>query len=105
MNRDELAMFCTCDLGGQVRGKAVPARDLERHLRSGVGWAPTALMITAFGQIAEGQWGSFGDVALQPDPATKVRVEYGDGRPVDHLYLADILNMDGAPWPGCPRGA
>jgi glutamine synthetase len=104
MTRDELVMFCTCDLGGQVRGKAVPARDLERHLRWGVGWAPTAVMITAFGHIAPGQWGSFGDVVLQPDPTTKVRVDYGDERPVDHFYLADLLNMNGTPWPGCPRG-
>ena len=41
---------------------------------------------------------------MQPDPATRVRVDYGDDRPVDHFYLADILNTDGKPWPGCPRG-
>jgi glutamine synthetase len=33
-----------------------------------------------------------------------VRVEYGDEQPVDHFYLADILNMNATPWPGCPRG-
>jgi glutamine synthetase len=53
-------------------------------------------MITAFGQIAQGQWGSFGDVVLQPDSTTRVRVEYGDQRPVDHFAFEHEFVYTGA---------
>jgi glutamine synthetase len=38
-----------------------------------------------------------------PDPATKVRVEFGDGSPPEHFYLCDVVNTDCTPWDCCPR--
>ena len=57
MNRGELIMVCTSDIGGQVRGKGFPASDLEARLRGGIGWTPTNIMITAFGPNAGSPWG------------------------------------------------
>ena len=50
MNRNELIMFCCSDIAGQVRGKGFPAKDLEARLKSGLGWTPTNIMITALGR-------------------------------------------------------
>jgi len=96
-------MFCTSDLAGQTRGKGVPAAHLEARLKQGLGWTPTNSMITAFGEIAPGPWGPFGDVALAPDPASRFDVEI-DGAIVETVYMADIETPEGAPWPVCPRG-
>lgn len=104
MNREELIMFCTGDIGGQVRGKGFPAQDLEARLKSGIGWTPTNLLITAFGPIADSPWGALDDLILMADPATRTRVDFGDGTPVEHFYMGDILTLDGTPWDCCARG-
>ncbi len=104
MNREELIMFGTCDIGAQVRGKGFPAKDLKAKLASGIGWTPTNLMITAFGPIADSPWGALDDLILMADPQTKTRVDFGDGSPPEHFYLGDILTLDGGPWDCCSRG-
>ncbi len=104
MHREELIMVCYSDIAGQVRGKGFPARDLAARLESGIGWTPTNIMITAFGPIADSPWGPFGDLILLPDPATEVNVDFGDGTPAEHFFLADVLNTDRTPWSCCPRG-
>ncbi len=53
MQREELIMICICDYAGQVRGKGFPVSDLAKRLHSGMGLAPTNLMINAFGEIGE----------------------------------------------------
>ncbi len=103
MTGDPLVMLCTCDIAGQVRGKAIPLRALERRREIGVGWTPTNLMITAHGAIAPSPWGSRGDLYLRPDPETLVRVEIGEERVVS-FALADVMELDGRPWSCCPRG-
>src|SRR5262245_16533221 len=97
-------MFCYSDIAAQVRGKGFPAKDLESRMIRGVGWTPTNIAISAFGPIANSPFGSFGDLILMPDPATKVRVEFGDGSPPEHFFLCDVLNTDCTPWDCCPRG-
>ena len=105
MHYEPLIMICTSDLAGQVRGKGFPASELSGRLVKGVGWTPTNSMITCFGQIVATPFGPRGDLMLIPDPATEVRVDFGDGRPGEHFYLGDILETDGrTPWPLCPRG-
>ena len=104
MTRDEIIMICTCDLGGQVRGKGFPASDLAARLRRGIGWTPTNSMITAHGPIAPSPWGPFGDLVLMPDPDTEVRVDMGEAHAAEHFLLADICHLDGTPWAVCPRG-
>jgi glutamine synthetase len=62
MHREPLIMVCCSDIAGQVRGKAFPARDLHKRLHKGVGWTPTNIQITAFSDIADTPFGSFGDL-------------------------------------------
>ncbi len=104
MNRDELIMFCTSDIAGQVRGKGFPAQDLDARLKTGIGWTPTNIMITAFGPIADSPWGALDDLILMADRTARARVDFGDGSPREHFYLGDLLNLDGSPWDCCPRG-
>lgn len=103
MGPEELIMICTSDIAGQTRGKAVPASKLERRRRIGVGWTPTNVMITAHGPIAPSPWGALGDLYLQPDFSTRVRVEIGDHPVPENFVLADIRELDGRPWACCLR--
>ncbi|XVQ84444.1 glutamine synthetase family protein [Microbispora siamensis] len=104
-----MIFVATCDLAGQTRGRAVPAADHDRVLRTGVGWVPADLAITCFGPIAEDNvFGSTGDLRLLPDASAGIDLP-GSDRPGDdtrpgvHLYLADQVLPDGSPWPCCPR--
>src|SRR5258708_5878224 len=103
MRREELIMVSTCDIAGQVRGKAFPAKALPGRLRRGVGWTPTNSMITCFGPIGDTPFGALGDLMLVPDPNTEVRVDFGDGGAIEHFFLGDIKETDGSPWSCCPR--
>ncbi len=94
----------TCDLAGLVRGRGVPAHAEASVLRTGVGWVPANLGLTAFGNIApDGAFGSTGDLRLLPDEAARVDL-VGDGsHPGLRMYLADQTLLDGSPWECCPR--
>ncbi len=96
-------MVCCSDLSGLVKGKGIPAADLPAKLERGIGWVPTNAQITAFNSIADTPFGALGDLFLVPDPTTEVRVDFGDGGPVDHWFLGDIRQTDGSPWSCCPR--
>lgn len=104
MKREEVVMLCTSDLGGQVRGKGFPASDFDDRLNKGIGWTPTNSMITAHGPTAPSPWGPFGDLVLIPDPATRVRVDFGPDAAAEHFVMGDILHLGGSPWSVCPRG-
>lgn len=101
--RQPVIMVCTSDLAGQFRGKGFPAADLETRLQRGVGWVPTNSMITALGPIADGPWGSFGDLLLLPDGETEVRLPMPDNQSDLWFYHGDIVELDGQPWSCCPR--
>ena len=101
---EDLVMLCICDYSGQVRGKGFPASELPARLKSGMGLAPTNLMINAFGEIGDSPWGPRGELIMLPDPTTKVRVDFGESRPSEQFFLADITELDGTPWTCCPRG-
>jgi len=103
MEREELIFAGYCDIAGLVRGKAIAAADLDRRVAAGIGWTPTNILITAFRTIAEGPFGAFGDVLLMPDRNTRVRVDFADGTPPEHLVLCDLAETDGRPWDCCPR--
>lgn len=98
-----VALVC-CDLGAVVRGRAVPAAELEAHLETGVGWVPANQAITPLGHVAEpNPFGSVGDLRLLPDAGTRARVPGAeDQEPLD-LLLCDIAGTAGEPWPACPR--
>jgi len=100
---EEMIVACCTDLAGKVRGKAFPASQFEKRLRRGIGWTPTNVQITCFDVIADSPFGSFGDLVLIPDEAARVRVDFGDGGPVEHFALGDIRQTDGTPWELCTR--
>ncbi|TDD44097.1 glutamine synthetase family protein [Saccharopolyspora elongata] len=94
----------TCDLAGLTRGRSVPATEHDAVLRSGVGWVPADLAVSAFGPIApDNVFGSQGDLRLRPDPATGIDIPADGEQPGLRLYLADQTLPDGSPWPCCPR--
>ncbi|MBA3448001.1 MAG: glutamine synthetase [Pseudaminobacter sp.] len=94
---------CCSDLAGKVRGKAFPASQFDKRLARGIGWTPTNVQITCFDAIAESPFGSLGDLVLIPDPAARVRVEFGEGEPVEHFAIGNIRHTDGRPWEYCTR--
>jgi glutamine synthetase len=113
----ELVTLACCDLSGLARGRAVPAGELDAHLRTGVGWVPANHALTPHGPVAEDPpFGSVGDLRLLPDPAPGARArvgasavdtEAGAGRTDAHaafdLILCDIVETDGGAWTACPR--
>jgi glutamine synthetase len=104
---DLVALVC-CDLGAIVRGRSLPAADLEAHLAAGVGWVPANHALTPLGPLAEpNPFGSTGDLRLLPDVDTRARVEPDDSDPGSgsalELVLCDIVQTDGDPWECCPR--
>ncbi len=103
MIREELIMVCTCEIAGRVRGKGFPVRELPSRMKKGVGWVPTNTMISAFSAIWSTPFGTGGDLALIPDPATETRVDFADGSAAEHFFLGDIRHLDGTPWDCCPR--
>jgi glutamine synthetase len=103
MNREPLTMFLYSDISGTLRGKGFPTRDLQKRLKSGVGWTPTNIMFTALGAIAPSQWGPWGDVLMMPDQLAEANIDFGDGLQKEHFFLSDILETDGTPWDCCPR--
>ncbi len=97
----QLIFVATCDLAGKVRGKAFPAADLERRLKCGVGWTPTNVQINCFDGIADGPFGSLGDLLLIPEEFLDVTADFGTH--VERLMLGNIVNLDGEPWALCTR--
>jgi glutamine synthetase len=100
---EPLALVCTCEIAGRVRGKGFPVSETTARLTSGVGWVPTNTMISALGQIADTPFGATGDLILVPDPTTEVKIDFEDGSAPEHWYLGDIRSTAGQPWECCPR--
>ena len=101
--REDLVGFLHADVSGLLRGRSVPASDLEERLGTGVGWVPADQALTPFGPIAEpNPWGAVGDLRLLPDRGTEVHVDLPDVSPV-RFFLCDAANTDGSPWDACPR--
>jgi glutamine synthetase len=100
---EELVGFLHADVSGLLRGRSVPASDLEDRLGAGVGWVPADQALTPFGPIAEpNPWGALGDLRLLPDRKTEVHVDLPDVSPL-RFFLCDAANVDGSPWDACPR--
>ena len=98
---DRLVFVGTSDLAGLMRGKSFPVSDWAKRLRRGVGWTPTNVQITCFDTISDSPFGSFGDLALIPDPETRFALQDGDD--VFDFALGDIRSLEGEPWAYCTR--
>lgn len=59
-------------------------------------------MLSAFGPIYATPFGTFGDLKLVPDLATRTRITAPDGSALE-LVLGDVQNLDDSPWSCCPR--
>ncbi|MGW6459283.1 glutamine synthetase family protein [Streptomyces sp. NPDC055078] len=104
MTDDPDIFIATCDLSARVRGRGVPSRAHASVLRSGLGWVPANLGLTAFDAIAPiDAFGSTGDLRLMPDSSTGVEIPAEGQTPGLRLYLADQTLPDGEPWDCCPR--
>jgi glutamine synthetase len=103
MHSEPLVFLGTCDLAGLVRGKGFPAADLPARMRTGIGLAPSNIMMSAFGPILDTPFGTEGEVMLVPDPGTKVEVGFDDDGAAERFYLGDIMTLDGRHWECCPR--
>lgn len=102
MTPEHLIFAATCDLSGHVRGKAFPAADLPSRLKSGVGYAFSNIMLSAFGPIYATPFGTKGDLKLVPDESARARVPAAHGTSAE-LAMGDIQHLDGTPWSCCPR--
>lgn len=94
------------DLNGILRGRSVP---LARHalaLAEGLPWVPANYTIGALNMLPpDNPFGPTGEIRFRPDAsATVTLARQGDGVPFD-LTLCDATQMDGSPWPCCPRSA
>lgn len=99
-----LVQILTTDLVAITRGRSMAADDVGTWQIQGVGWVPANLALDPFGMIATpNPWGSSGDLRLKPDMSTELTIEDTRGRPPLHFVLADIQELDGSPWPCCPR--
>ncbi|WP_284164998.1 glutamine synthetase family protein [Frigidibacter sp. SD6-1] len=100
----ELLTFVTTDYAGITRGRSIPAESFTPGRAKSVGWVPANMSLTPFDQIADpNPWGSSGDLRLLGDEGARYRVTLpGAATPTD-MMMSDIVELDGTPWPLCPR--
>lgn len=92
------------DLVAISRGRAVIGYDPVTIPQPTVGWVPADLALDAFGGLVDNPWGPIGDLRLRPDPSTLVEIDVAPVRlPPFRFVLADCIEVDGRPWPSCPR--
>jgi glutamine synthetase len=102
--RTPLVTIATTDLCAITRGRYVAAAKLKKVAAQGVGWVPANASLTPFDIIAgPNPWGSRGDLRLNPDLAARYRVASSRAPTPFDLVMADIVELDGAPWECCPR--
>eukprot|EP00466_Bigelowiella_natans_P010831 jgi/Bigna1/137622/aug1.40_g12330 len=101
---EELVMAVCSDISGQIRGKAFPEAQRAKRLRDGIGWCPTQIQLTSFGDIAPTPYGSLGDLTLMPDVSAEYSIDFKDGTtPAQRFVLGDLKNPDGSDWNCCLR--
>lgn len=100
-----LVNIVTTDFAGITRGRAIPAVSWNKGGPNSVGWVPANAALTPFDLIAEpNPWGSFGDLRLLADPASRMHFSLPCAPTPLDVAQADIVELDGTPWPLCPRG-
>jgi glutamine synthetase len=97
VHRIPLVMAVTSDFAGQTRGKGFPITERDVRLEKGVGWTFTNTMINCWGQIPATPWGPLGDLALIPDAATEIEVDFGDGSVAERFMLATSTTWTDVP--------
>jgi glutamine synthetase len=97
----DLVRFLYVDHGGVVRGKATSRSRLEERLATGIGLTVAMQAMSMLDELApvEGL-GPVGEVRLVPDTASFVALPWAPGA---GAMVADLVRLDGQPWPACPR--
>ena len=99
-----VSMFGNLDLCGVMRGRSVPAVRTDEVIAQGLPWVPTNIMLSPFNTIPTGNpFGPMGETRIVGDPATRMTLPRAGERPALDLYLSELKNVDGQPWPLCPR--
>lgn len=100
----ELLTLVTTDYAGITRGRSVPASRLAQGGLISTGWVPANMSLTPFDLIAApNPWGSSGDLRLLGDDRARYRVQLPGAATALHMMMADMVDLDGAPWVLCPR--
>lgn len=100
-NIDFVRLFYV-DSGGVIRGRVVPAADIESFLSEGVNFAQVQQSFTALDYPVPGTdiSGPVGEVRLVPDPETFTPLPYADRTAA---MIGSFQTLDGEPWAFGPR--
>jgi len=101
-NRIDLVRLFYVDSGGVIRGRTVPADDIESFLTEGVNFAEVQQAFTALDYPVPGTEisGPEGEVRLVPDSKTFTPVPYADRTAA---MMGSFQTLDGEPWAFGPR--
>lgn len=103
MSDSGLIYLLWSDLVGMTRTRAVPLRDFEKRLESGLGWACAGQAMTPFEHLADNPWGPVDEVRQIPDPETRFEIPPADGHPALHAVICDSRPAPGEEWGACVR--
>ncbi len=97
----QFVRFLYCDNGGVIRGKSAYYPTLPDRLVSGIGLTVAMQAMNSLDQLQEVDgMGPVGEVRLVPDLDTYRSLPYAPG---SAAVLTSLVDLDGAPWGGCPR--
>lgn len=100
-----LLTFVTTDFTGISRGRSIAADGFRPGSRRSVGWVPANMSLTPFDVIADpNPWGSRGDLRLLGDEGGRFPIALPGAATATDMMICDITELDGTPWPLCPRG-
>lgn len=93
----DLVRIFYIDSGGVIRGRSVPADDIETFLAEGVNFAQVQQAFSALDYPVPGTdiSGPVGEVRLVPDPASFTPLPYADRTAA---MLGSFQTLDGDPW-------
>jgi glutamine synthetase len=96
-----LIRFLYCDTNSIIRGKSVPAAQLERRMVDGIGLSRALLAVNSMDELQPvDEMTPIGEVRLKPDPDTFAILPYAKQA---GSLLCDIVQLDGEPWAACAR--
>jgi glutamine synthetase len=97
----KLVRFLYCGNDGLIRGKTVALEALEGALEAGIGLTVAMQSFTMLDRLAPaGTFGPVGEIRLVPDLDTFAILPHA---PKSARVLVDMLQLDHAAWPICPR--
>lgn len=92
------------DYAGMTRGRTIRPENLRDAMEKGINFSAAIMSFDVFDEyIPNPMYGpADGDFFAVPDPSTFAILPY---RKNTARMLCDLVDMNGDPWPGCPRNA